>query len=183
LKSTLAVEIRSEPREEEGRGLGWGGNGLRFAWPRYPYIYRRPNVTLDPKTKYRFTFERVNLSRSDSGAELLKIEKDGETIFDGWMCEVHRVKMDLKDVPVIYGFVYVGRPHILSDEQWLRIQMAKFPHHDERIFGGCIVGASKSAPKLVCAKCKKAYDDWAKLDERSADAQIPPLDVKLPYPK
>jgi len=61
------------------------------------------------------------------------------------------------------------------------MEMLKFPHHKERVLGGCISLGVTEAPKLVCAECKKAYSDWVSLDKAEANKQIPPLGSPLPY--
>jgi len=180
-KESATLQFRLEGEKENL--FAFSPRRMWCRWPREPYLFRRPSVTLDPKIKYTFTLERTNLSQSDDGAELLKIEKDGKTIFDGWICEIHRSKMELKDVKVIYGLAIPILHHGLSPEQMSRMRMAKFPHANEVVLGGCIVESQISAPKLVCAECKKAFTEWVALDKATANKQIPPLDVRLPYEK
>lgn len=80
-------------------------------------------------------------------------------IYDREVCEVHQVKMELKEVPIFYGsFLPIhGGP---SGETAHRL----FPHHREYLLGGCVItpGSPETNKVYFCSQCKVAYGKWTK---------------------
>lgn len=89
---------------------------------------------------------------------VLRIEDQGKLIWDHEVCEVHRSKMEFKDVPIAYG-LFVPRPNDPTSDEDLRL----FPHRREFSNGGCAV--TLKSPKTekihVCNDCKEAFAWWS----------------------
>jgi hypothetical protein len=97
------------------------------------------------------------------GATLARVQLDGKTIYDIEVCEVHKVKMNEKDVPIIYGLYRPG-PEVPSPD----IERRFFPHRREYALGGCmraLHGPTKEK-RYLCGQCKVAYEKWAKDNTR-----------------
>src|SRR5207249_1427271 len=107
-------------------------------------------------TVYTFTilnerFKRYRLP------EVGRVERDGRTIFDREICEVHHQTMERKRVRIIYGLIRPG-PSAPSSE----IERSHFPHRREVTLGGCVsgMGTPRSARVFVCTASKAAYANW-----------------------
>lgn len=103
-----------------------------------------------------FTIEETEF-RSVMVPKLLKVQKEGRTIYDIEVCEIHRTKMEHKDVRILYGLI-LARPTDTSPETERKL----FPHQREYSLGGCVVASDspKTARVYVCDKCKIAYEAW-----------------------
>lgn len=71
-------------------------------------------------------------------------------------CEVHGIHMAKRSVPIAYGLIRLNeygraRQTVLTNS---------FPHADEFVLGGCIVGAPTQAVIYVCSDCQKALKKW-----------------------
>ena len=87
--------------------------------------------------------------------QLLKVQADGQTIYDIEVCEVHKIKMQQKEVRISYGLP--SRDILPTDTE-----RQLFPHCREQVLGGCVI--SPDSPKtervFVCAECKSGYEKW-----------------------
>jgi hypothetical protein len=71
-------------------------------------------------------------------------------------CEVHGWRMAKTNVPISYGLIRLN-------EYGLARQAAStnnFPHADQCVLGGCIVGTPTQAVIYVCPECQKAQKEW-----------------------
>jgi hypothetical protein len=89
---------------------------------------------------------------------LSKITQAGKVIFDREMCEVHQRRMDRKEVAIIFGLVGPATGKQPTNKELKTL----FPHHSEKVFGGCIMGPVTTEVKYVCPDCKIAHEKWAK---------------------
>lgn len=122
-------------------------------WSVPPEVRFAP-VVLSGNHAYDFTV--VEHSFGDSSLpELLLIRSNGITIYDASVCDIHKVKMEYKQVPVAYGLPLTSPPG--------KAASALFPHYAEYSLGGCAV--SENSPKFVemfvCEKCKQAFAWWS----------------------
>jgi hypothetical protein len=79
---------------------------------------------------------------------LLRIEQGQEVVFDRSICEVHHVKMELKDVDISYGM-----PGAATEaDAYCDLH---FPHHRNFAEGGCVVSdtSPKSGLIYICPQC------------------------------
>jgi hypothetical protein len=123
-------------------------------------------VILQPGETYTFTLRDVK-TPSTGGHEiallegtLARISRGDNVVYDREVCEVHHAKMQLTDVPILYGLPgkVVGEP---APPPYATAQKL-FPHQHTVYFGGCIVGPGEEKTKklLVCAECRAAYQKW-----------------------
>ena len=79
------------------------------------------------------------------------------TAYDIEVCEIHRTKMEHKEVRIAYGLILPG-PDAPSTDMERRL----FPHRSEYSLGGCVSTplSSKAERVYVCPDCKKAYEKW-----------------------
>lgn len=71
-------------------------------------------------------------------------------------CEVHHTQMLKTNVPIEYGLIRLN-------EYGRARQAARancFPHAQECVLGGCIVGTPTQAVIYVCPDCQKALQKW-----------------------
>src|SRR5262245_22142765 len=68
-------------------------------------------------------------------------------------CEVHGAAMKSATVRVVYG-----RVMLWSDESEARNSL--FPHSDDPVSGGCVVGPRPLTTTSVCPVCNVARDEW-----------------------
>src|SRR5437588_9509127 len=71
-------------------------------------------------------------------------------------CEVHGVRMTKAGVPIEYGLVRLS-------ELGKALQIAStnsFPHAQESLLAGCIVGDATQAVIYVCPACQEARRKW-----------------------
>jgi hypothetical protein len=87
-----------------------------------------------------------------------RIEDHGKLIWDREVCEVHWIKMDFRNVPIVYGDRLRPVPGEPTSDEELRL----FPHRLEVYYGGGGYGSDspKTNKVYVCSECKKAYEKW-----------------------
>ena len=136
-------------------------HSCELLWAMDPEIELFP-VRLDTTRVYVFSLtNRVHVFRverresSISRSELCTIRRDGRTIYDIAVCEVHKTRMEPREVPIVYGLFRRG-----PDEPSAETERQSFPHCNEYSLGGCAVGPVKTERIYVCPDCKKAYDKW-----------------------
>ena len=137
-------------------------HSYRFRWSMSPGIQYVP-VTLKTNRVYTFTVTEEPW-RSIIIPKLIKVRQGDQIIYDIEVCEVHKTRMEEKQVPVAYGFILPG-PEAPPDDT----ERQSFPHRREYSLGGCVI--SDDSPKTegvyVCTDCKKAYEKW-KTDNKKA---------------
>jgi len=123
------------------------------AWAMPPKMQFLP-VVLDTNRVYTFTLHEKPY-RDITIPELLRVQADGQTIYDVAVCEVHKTKMELKEVRISYG---LPAPSMLPTDTERRL----FPHYREQVLGGCVMSPdSPKAEKIyVCSECKNGYEKW-----------------------
>ena len=123
------------------------------AWAMPPKVRFVP-VELDTNRVYTFTLHEKPY-RNITIPELLRVQVDGQTIYDIEVCEVHKLKMEQKKVRISYGLPPAS---MLPTDTERRL----FPHCREQVLGGCVI--SSDSPKTetiyVCGECKKGYEKW-----------------------
>jgi len=71
-------------------------------------------------------------------------------------CEPHGIQMTKTNEPIAYGLI---RPN-----EYGRARQAastnNFPHAEEWLLGGCILGTPTQAVIYVCSDCQKALKKW-----------------------
>jgi hypothetical protein len=82
-------------------------------------------VTLDTKRTYTFVVAQKPF-RSLSIPELRTVLLDGQTIYDIESCEVHKTKMDHKEVRIFYGLIPRG-----AEQPSMDTERRLFPHRYE----------------------------------------------------
>ena len=73
------------------------------------------------------------------------------------ICNVHRVKMLEKQVPIRFGLIDFTDPYYSHE-------ISRFPHTHEYVNGGCEfdpVAEKRPHRTLVCPECKRAERRWA----------------------
>lgn len=71
-------------------------------------------------------------------------------------CEIHRTEMLKTNVPIEYGLIRLndfGRARQAAST-------SSFPHAQESVLGGCIVGTATQAIIYICPDCQKALQKW-----------------------
>jgi len=71
-------------------------------------------------------------------------------------CEVHHTQMFKTNAPIEYGLIRLndyGRARQAASTN-------SFPHAQECVLGGCIVGSATQAVVYVCPDCQKALQKW-----------------------
>ncbi|MDR3200269.1 MAG: hypothetical protein LBT68_02310, partial [Spirochaetales bacterium] len=91
----------------------------------------------------------------DGGGGTAGVKIEGENI-----CAVHGVEMESEKVKMRYGF-YSG------DFKYEMVRNAYFPHSDDPVLGGCLLGTPFVIDKLVCRLCNEARDE--RRDNSEAD--------------
>ena len=71
-------------------------------------------------------------------------------------CEVHHTRMVKSDVPIEYGLIRLNEYGRSREAASTNI----FPHAQECVLGGCIVGTATQAVSYVCRDCQKALQKW-----------------------
>jgi hypothetical protein len=144
-------------------------HSCELLWAMDPKVEFFP-VTLDTNRVYLFTVaERQRIftlpqrpDRIISVPDLRRIRQDGKTIYDIEVCEVHKTRMEPREVQIVYGLFRRG-PDEPSDD----IEQRLFPHCNEYSLGGCTGMGEKTERVYVCADCKKAYDKWKAENKKS----------------
>jgi hypothetical protein len=144
---------------------------FQIGWAKLPDFQFFP-VPLDSNCVYTFTVDTnwvparaFPLFRSPIYPRLHRLQKNGRTLYDIELCEVHHTRMEYKEVPVAYGR-YVPGPGDPSRDT----EQELFPHRREISFGGCCVtfNSPTTYKIFVCNQCKKAFKWW------SGTAEVPP---------
>lgn len=129
-------------------------------------------VELTPGQEYAFTFAREKPSVDDSVVNedielphIVRIDKpvniwNAPALYDREICEVHHCGMQRKSARIVYGML--GTLYTNDELKTL------FPHSQEFVAGGCILGDRKTDLIFVCSQCKNAYGDWHKIHARRA---------------
>jgi hypothetical protein len=130
-------------------------HSLDIVWGMLPDTQFIP-VSLDTNRIYAFTVAQKPY-RTITFPELRKVQSGGQTIYDIEVCEVHKVKMEYKEVKIHYGL-----PAFRPDEPSADAERHLFPHRLEYSLGGCVI--SPDSPKTekiyVCGNCRRAYEIW-----------------------
>jgi len=71
-------------------------------------------------------------------------------------CEVHHTRMVKSNVPIQYGLIRLNEYGRSRQAASTNI----FPHAQECVLGGCIVGTATQAVIYVCPDCQKALQKW-----------------------
>ncbi len=129
--------------------------------PGQPAYFYYP-VELVPGEKYTFRLREIPKGATEGGrvyglldGMLSRISSGEKVLYDREVCEVHHVKMDWKDVPILSGL-----PTRRPDEPAWELERKTFPHRREAFNGGCIVGPDKTSKMFVCPECRVAYEKW-----------------------
>jgi hypothetical protein len=77
-------------------------------------------------------------------------------------CELHGIQMTKTNVPIVYGLIRLNQ----YGQARQAISTNSFPHADDCVLGGCIVGTPTQAVVYVCSDCQKALQKWE--NEREA---------------
>ena len=88
--------------------------------------------------------------------QLIKlIENDEENNSNSKFCKIHKCKMKLSEIPILYGLP-IG-PIVGYEED----RENNFPNCDDEILGGCCIDDDhKFETKYVCEKCNIAREEW-----------------------
>jgi hypothetical protein len=142
-----------------------GKHSYEFPWGYPPHYSHTGIVSLETNHVYTFTVIEEESTLIPKHLMLtnipiprvLRIEDRGKLVWDHEVCEVHKVKMELKEVPIVYGLIRPA-PGAPTPDQELHL----FPHRWEVSHGGCAISphSPKSEKIYVCRECKQAYDDW-----------------------
>jgi hypothetical protein len=116
-----------------------------------------PLVQLSPGRIYTF----VVLFHPYTEPDVEKIFQEGLIIYDLSVCQVHSVKMDKEEVPIIFGRGprnYYPNTHGAQPSFETRMQL--FPHYVEVIYGGCVAYPERTAMLYICPICRAAFTQW-----------------------
>ena len=159
-RAAQTVVITTKPRIEQRGQFSYlviadTNHSFDISWGMPPDMQFIP-VSLDTNRVYAFTVAQRPY-RTITFPELRKVQSDGQTIYDIEVCEVHKSKMDYKEVRISYGLP-TRRPDEPSGDTERRL----FPHHREYSLGGCVISSDspKTEKVYVCGDCKKAYEKW-----------------------
>jgi hypothetical protein len=154
------VVITTKPRfEQQGQFVYLvitdTNHSFDISWGVPPRVQFIP-VSLDTNRVYTFTvtqrpFHNITIP------ELRRVQLHGQIIYDIEVCEIHKRKMEHKEVQIAYGLI-MPEP----DEPSPDAERQLFPHHREYSLGGCVVepDSPKTKRVYVCTDCKKAYNRW-----------------------
>ena len=87
--------------------------------------------------------------------DVIRVAQSGRVLFDRSICEVHHTLMKREQLPISYGLPARRFLEPTSNEF-----SSLFPHHQEFVLGGCVVGKDKTALTFVCQKCRDARKAW-----------------------
>ena len=85
--------------------------------------------------------------------QLVRITEGEKVIFDRSVCGLHQVKMELRNVEMVYG-MYAPQS---KGEAYC---MKHFPHFRDFALGGCLVGDTKLMSIYICPKCVAECDGY-----------------------
>ena len=157
---------------------------FEFLWSLSGVQTRVGSITLATNRTYTFTL-RSDLTASRvvnvpydfrKKAALMRIEESSQLLWDCEICEAHKIKMDKKDVPVVYGLL---RPD--KDTPTAEQDRHLFPHRQEFVAGGCVVGTEKTVETYVCHECKAAVERWRAAPKVAKVTSLPWS--KIPWPQ
>lgn len=96
---------------------------------------------------------------------LIRVVDGDVALFDMEVCELHKCRMERREVPITYGLIRVQRGlPTLEQEKEL------FPHRRDHVLGGCIVMPGKKTETMyICPECRIAYDAWRKANPEPTD--------------
>jgi hypothetical protein len=115
---------------------------------RYEFNWDALPVSLVPGRVYSFMVVVEN-SNSAPTPKLVRVEGNGTLVPLKGVCEVHKIPIEWKEVPILYGLYVPG-----DKENQL------FPHRQEVIRGGCGFGLPERGRQAVCPACEAAYERW-----------------------
>ena len=95
--------------------------------------------------RFRIKYDDRNVTPNHSYALQARITLGDQTLFDRAVCEVHRVSMERRVVPVQYGLPVFEYP--------LEVFNRSFPHYRDHVLGGCCLGEQKTGKTFICAEC------------------------------
>jgi hypothetical protein len=170
---TNSVILITAPAKMESRGewvhlrISDEKHTYDLPWAYPPYYNSTGAVSLETNHVYTFTVveEESALIPKDLAVtnilipRIRRIEDHGRVVWDQEVCEVHKVKMDFKEVPTVYGLIPPPGPSDPSPGQELRL----FPHRSEVLPRGCAVRPEdpKTGRIYVCSACKEAFAWWS----------------------
>jgi hypothetical protein len=141
-------------------------HSYEFPWGFPPRYSHTGIVSLESNRVYTFTVIEEESTLIPKHLMLtnipiprvLRIEDHGKLVWDHEVCEVHKTKMEFKEVSIVYGLIIPGPPAPTPDQE-LRL----FPHRGEVSFGGCAVtlDSPKTESIYVCSECKEAFAWWS----------------------
>jgi hypothetical protein len=168
------VTIATRPRFVEHRGLytclviADDKHSYEIYWALHlPKEVQFFPISLDTNLVYTFTVAEEPNERFKNDIRLPKlrrVQQGNQTIYDLEVCEVHKTKMDHKQVEIVYGLILPG-----PDEPSANTEQRLFPHRREYWLGGCASGpdSPKTEKVYVCTECKKAYEKWKSEDKKT----------------
>ena len=106
-------------------------------------------------------------------AKILKIEDQGQIIYDASICEIHSTRMHREVVPVAYGLM------IQTPEEM------KFPHARYEASGGCMSGPYSPLHTyiFICDQCRREYIEATKGKSAIESESIGAKSVSFPAPQ
>jgi hypothetical protein len=159
-RAAQTVVITAKPKIEQRGQFSYlviadTNHSFDIGWGMPPDMQFIP-VSLDTNRVYAFTVAQKPF-HTITIPELRKVQSSGRTIYDIEVCEVHKTKMDYKEVRISYGL-----PAPRPDEPSGDIERRLFPHHREYSLGGCVISpdSPKTEKVYFCSDCKKAYEKW-----------------------
>jgi hypothetical protein len=86
---------------------------------------------------------------------LVRADLKGRTVYDRSVCEIHKVDMSMKPLPLASGLIWPG-PGDPDDDT----RAAQFPHARQMILVGCSPSDAVFDYGYVCQKCREAENEW-----------------------
>lgn len=160
-KGGQSVVVTAKPRFEQ-RGefikliVSNANHSAEVSWAVLPAVQFVP-LSLDTNQVYTFIVEQKPY-REIAIPELRRVEVNGQTIYDIEVCEIHKTKMEYKEVKIAYGLILPKRDDPSADTE-----RQLFPHRREYSLGGCVVttDSPKTDQVYVCSNCKTAFEWWS----------------------
>lgn len=84
--------------------------------------------------------------------QLVRLSVDNKTIFDHSICSLHHVKMERRNVEIVYGMLAYSKAESYC--------IAHYPNFRDYAVGGCLVGDTKSTSIYICPKCVAECDEY-----------------------
>ena len=155
------------------------GKALKFTlqtyrsegWPA-DRIYSQPELTRKPKKSGEATWSRAAYTYTTPA--IVRIMDADEVMYDINLCEVHGVPLRVEKIPITYGLT------IVSNRPLAATLIARFPHSESVILGGCCtteINGERQEPShkesYVCPECLKSRATWTKVPvESEADKRV-----------